>query len=72
MINIYYINKNYSIRTQILSISERFNGSTENHKSRLLELDQAKKIVADLLLNAKAKNVMINMNSTIELSLQSV
>lgn len=54
---------------QVMSVSERFNGSTKDHENRLHELEKSKERVANLIIEARDKNCMIKINSTIDLIL---
>lgn len=52
---------------QIMSVSERFNGSTLDHEKRLEELEKSKKLVAALIVQAKNDDCEIVINSTVSL-----
>ena len=55
---------------QVMSVSERFNGSTKDHESRLLDLENSRKIVAELILKARDSKAVLNISSIIEIELQ--
>ncbi|MBC7418914.1 MAG: hypothetical protein H7325_12265 [Pedobacter sp.] len=55
---------------QMMSVAERFNGSTKDHESRLQVLEDSKKIVAKIILQAREGNSLLNINSIIEIDFQ--
>lgn len=57
---------------QIFSLKVREDGSPELHAKRLEELKHTKKIIQDVIEQAKINNELIVINSTINLELKAI
>ena len=55
---------------QMMSVSERFNGSTSIHESRLQDLENSKKTVTELIMLAKKGKSRLNISSIIQIEFQ--